>query len=678
MAKQHTELITLEELFKDRTFFIPDYQRGYSWEPKQLIDLRKDVENLYDRDASHVHYTGTIVASSRNGEGGTLEVVDGQQRLTSLVMLVKAIHDRDPSKYAGLKARYIERGGAGNEELVLKPNQETALYFRERVLDGKVDAPTRFKSHENIHAACVFFKTWLDEAGGRVDDILRIITQRLGFIFFMPKHDKEIGIMFEVINNRGKELSQLEKMKNYFIYYATVKDRARLHERINERWRELLENLSLARLTTNADEDAFLRNCYLVYYEVNKERSWDVYAQMKERYRVAETDVTKVDAAVLEIEGFVEFVTHASRYAKWFHRDQELLKGQTLTAELSQVDRTLRYLRCHPVDASVMPLYFAIMHRTTSWADKARLLHALEVLNFRLYVLPRVLPRADSKQGELFELAHAYCHRTTEELFPGETHTAHRKQALTGMAADRLLAYMADMTLHYCPEVKLVQALTMDQDENENYYRWNGLRFLLACYEEHLNATLHKTFDIQEILKGKGSFGTLPNDHLSVEHIWAQKNLADDYPPDHREKRRLGNLVLLGMRTNTSVGNESIPDKVKELTDTNSTNKVALKLEQIGELVALLPKCTSAVEMKRKYKNAGYYHDLARAISDARETALITFALQRWKLDADDFHRFQGVDSFHAEANRLKESYRLAAERTPTATSPEPVTTPTV
>ncbi len=223
-----------------------------------------------------------------------------------------------------------------------------------------------------------------------------------------------------------------------------------------------------------------------------------MYAQMKERYKVAETDTAAVDGAVVEIEGFVEFVAHASRYVKWFYRDQELLKGQPVTEELTTVDRKLRYLRCHPVDASVMPLYLAIMHRTGSWADKAKLLSVLEVLNFRLYVLPRVLPRADSKQGELFELAHAYYHRTGEELFAGELQTTHLKRPLAGTATERLLEYMTDVVLHYCPEVKVVQALTMDQDENENYHRWNGLRFLLACYEEHLNVPLHKTFDIQE------------------------------------------------------------------------------------------------------------------------------------------------------------------------------------
>ncbi len=660
MSKQPAELITLKELFEERMFIIPDYQRGYSWGRQQLIDLRKDIENLYGRGEEHVHYTGTIVAALGDKEGSALEVVDGQQRMTSLVILLRAIYVRDPQKYAAIEEHYIERGGAGNEELVVRPNEETDIYFRDRVLAGKVDTPTTFKSHENIHTACIFFQEWLEEAHDRIDQILHIITHRLGFIFFVPRDHKEIGIMFEVINNRGKELSQLEKMKNYFIYYATVMGRKRLHERINRRWSSLLKHLSLARLTSNADEDGFLRNCYLVHYEVNKEHSWDVYAQMKERYKGEEAEAALMDAAGESIDRFVEFIESASRYASWFYRDKELLKGQTLTKDLIEVDRKLRYLRCHPVDASVMPLYFAIMHREASWADKARLLKVLEVLNFRLYVLPKVLTRADSKQGELFELGHAYFHCTSVELHRGETHTPHLKLPLTGSAVDRLIAYLSDMVMYYCPEVKVVQALTLDQEETDNYHRWNGLRFLLACYEEHLNAALQTTFDIQDILKGRGSFGTLPNDHLSVEHIWAQKNLPKEYPPDHRDKRRLGNLVLLGMRANTSISNDGITEKMKELADTNSTNKVALKLEQIVQLLNLLPRCEEVVKKRRTYKNAGYFHDLSRAISDARETELIRFALERWKLDGEVFQRFVNVDSFHAEENRLKENYRLA------------------
>lgn len=670
-----TSLTNLEALFVDRLFEIPDYQRGYAWTNRQLTDFRKDIENLFDRDASHRHYTGTIVASKRK-DADALDIVDGQQRLTTMVILLKAIHDRDPERYTHIMEQYILRGRSGDQRLVLKPNQETALYYTDLIVNGVRTAPRKFKSHENILAADTFFRTWLASVPDRVDEILTIVTQRFGFIFFMPEHDKEIGIMFEVINNRGKELSQLEKMKNYFIYYATVKDRRALHDEINERWRALLENLSLANLTNNAAEDSFLRNCYLVFFEVNKERSWDVYAQMKANFEVAEDEDDAVDAAVEKITAFVRFVSSAARHCAYFYRDTEYLKDREASAAHIEVDRCLRYLRCHPVNASIMPLYLAIMHKSSGAEQTAALLKVLEVLNFRLYVLPRVLPRADSKQGELFELAYKYFHcEDGAALLPDLEATPHMKLPLGGSTPERLQQLMKDLVLHYCPETKVVEALSLDMDENENYHRWNGTRFFLASYEEDLNADMRKTYDIQEVLKKRDSFGILANDYLSVEHIWAQKNLAAEYPPDDREKRRLGNLVLLGLPTNTSLSNEAIPDKVKELTDRNSENSGALGLLQVRELAeSLLDEATRKVEESRKYKNSGYYHDLAAAISDARETALIRFALKRWKLDVDDFYRFKEVDTFKAKENKTKECYFLAPERATAPSVPEDAT----
>lgn len=54
-------LLSIEEIVKDNFFKIPDYQRGYSWEKKQLVDLTKDIEHVSKID--HKHYTGTIVVS---------------------------------------------------------------------------------------------------------------------------------------------------------------------------------------------------------------------------------------------------------------------------------------------------------------------------------------------------------------------------------------------------------------------------------------------------------------------------------------------------------------------------------------------------------------------------------------------------------------------------------------
>jgi uncharacterized protein with ParB-like and HNH nuclease domain len=87
------DVFTIEKLFTDRVFRVPDYQRGYAWEEQQLREFIEDVELL---PAGKDHYTGTVVLYDRKGEEASCldeegkhyavsDVVDGQQRLTTIV-----------------------------------------------------------------------------------------------------------------------------------------------------------------------------------------------------------------------------------------------------------------------------------------------------------------------------------------------------------------------------------------------------------------------------------------------------------------------------------------------------------------------------------------------------------------------------------------------------------------
>ena len=98
------ELESLKNIFKDRIFKIPDYQRGYAWTSKQLMDFWNDVVNLpIDRS----HYTGLLslkkvdkhIWRNWNDERWLIEdrgykpfhIVDGQQRLATFVIFIQAI-----------------------------------------------------------------------------------------------------------------------------------------------------------------------------------------------------------------------------------------------------------------------------------------------------------------------------------------------------------------------------------------------------------------------------------------------------------------------------------------------------------------------------------------------------------------------------------------------------------
>src|SRR4051794_2594956 len=89
-------LQTVEQIFVGRRFLIPDYQRGYAWEEQQWLELLEDIDLL---PPGKTHFTGMVVLQplqqTINDRGGqsyrSSDVVDGQQRLTSLVILLEAI-----------------------------------------------------------------------------------------------------------------------------------------------------------------------------------------------------------------------------------------------------------------------------------------------------------------------------------------------------------------------------------------------------------------------------------------------------------------------------------------------------------------------------------------------------------------------------------------------------------
>ena len=100
------ELESLQNIFKDRIFKIPDYQRGYAWTTRQLKDFWEDVVNL---PPDRFHYTGLLSLkklyrqtwSAWNDEKWLIEdrgykpfhIVDGQQRLTTFVIFIQAISE---------------------------------------------------------------------------------------------------------------------------------------------------------------------------------------------------------------------------------------------------------------------------------------------------------------------------------------------------------------------------------------------------------------------------------------------------------------------------------------------------------------------------------------------------------------------------------------------------------
>lgn len=619
MSTNQFELLNLKEIFLNghRAFIVPEYQRGYSWEERQREDLVKDIENLLEQD--YKHYTGTIVASKTEETDNTVElydIVDGQQRLTSLVILLATMLQQQKlseTSAGELQKIFIASGmDEGNTVRKFSLNSLLDTYFYRYVIQEGMGKETILtKSHRNIANAFEEFNKWLQTTPYNHDKLYSAITEKLGFMLYAPNNSAEIGIMFEVINNRGKPLSELEKIKNYLIYFAEKNGIKDLRTTVDISWGEILKNLNESGMTSNDDENSFLRNCWIVFADTNKSRSYYVYDNLKERFPPKDKD--KWD----KLKEFVLFLENASNTYRY-------LLSQNEISEISGDEKKwLQYISLHASNASIMPLIIALYEKVSSSEERTKLLELLEKLNFRYYGCG-VANRSDTGQGDLFWWAHRFYNKYAEIIEDeNETYV---------IDIDWLETTLRNFVQKHAHDHLFIEYLTLDKDEEYDYYGWNNLRFFLANYEEGLRKNKKRSIDIQKMLAPQRKEAM--NDYFHKEHIWAKKEKTIIEEEDEINKRRLGNFVLLEPSINISVSKDPIEKKVKDYYEL--TKKDVPSTYMLYELQELYKKSKKELEGEWKRKTWKYWYVLNQDFLDRREEKLLTFAVERW--------RVQGID----------------------------------
>ena len=113
---------TIEQFFTGKTLEIPAYQRDYAWSTSNIDDLFEDIEEAMELDGGH--YLGTFILSQL-GRTAPVKVVDGQQRLTTLTMLLDALVDAvdEPAIKEHYRGTYINHPVHGPKFTVLGVNQ---------------------------------------------------------------------------------------------------------------------------------------------------------------------------------------------------------------------------------------------------------------------------------------------------------------------------------------------------------------------------------------------------------------------------------------------------------------------------------------------------------------------------------------------------------------------------
>jgi len=216
--------VTLKELFGNNRFEVPRYQRPYAWDEKNWKDLYGDIITSVNNEEPH--YFGTI--SLKRNESNRYEIIDGQQRLTSLYLFALAL-------YRVLSERNLwtdEREKLRFEFYFLRDNdlklslgnlnREFFKHFVENELNfsrGESQLMPEFdlESNRKLQRAYSYF---YDRLSGLEDQFLREIlkflqSERVILVKFEVSDDLLAVKTFEILNDRGLPLNYVDKLNQH-------------------------------------------------------------------------------------------------------------------------------------------------------------------------------------------------------------------------------------------------------------------------------------------------------------------------------------------------------------------------------------------------------------------------------------------------------------------------------
>jgi uncharacterized protein with ParB-like and HNH nuclease domain len=576
----------------NRIFRIPLYQRHYSWDKKQWDDLWNDLMYL---KSGKKHYFGTILqkaTGSRKTSGITdfdvYEIIDGQQRITTALIFLKAIISQLNAITEGdleedlkkLREDYLKYKDVYKLEL-LGDDQE---FFRRNVInDEEYPDEILTPSQRRLLEAKLYFMGKLEELKKTLNldefnNLLFEFKRRIGdmeIIRYQVENDADAVLIFETVNDRGKPLTNLEKTKSFLMHtiYLSAPEELEGHlDQVNAsfadvyRWIEDIRNTIRGR---NLGEDDIQRYHFVIYESKAKgsrDISYEYLSYLKDRIRG------------LYRQDSIQCLDYVLNYTKDLRRAFYALKEIISLEKGNGIEELISKLFVLERVANFYPLLIATWIRFREEKEKMEgILTLIETMAFRTYAIGR--RRADTGESWLYNLAY--------------------KVHSENLGYDDIVNELRSVIRYYENDRAFERDLGV-----ENFYRRvssKDKKYLLFEYEKFLREQSGEPLDI--------NLGDILTPDFEIEHIWASDpsklNLSADLVEIHEQyKDKLGNLTIASQSWNSRWGNESFEVKKKEYQ--NSLLRVQKTLSDIEQW--------------------------GKEQIEKRESGIVEFASSRWKI----------------------------------------------
>lgn len=493
--------LSLPKVVEGRLFLIADYQRPYSWGEKHLADLWEDLDLM---GAAGSHYAGTLVLRAVADDSlalsglRTFEVIDGQQRLTTCFLILDRIRRRlDKLAEQGLseaseQAMEIrDNYGFVEVDYALRPRIQLGRGLNEFWVTNVLnDAPFQLgeliAGQRRLREAVAFVNTRLDrleaeaspeERFRRLGELYSRISRGLGFLVYEVGSSAEAGVIFETVNERGRELTDLEKAKNYLLYLASsIRDGrgVQLADLINSAWAEMFQNLS--RDEPNS-ENQLLRAHWLATVDPDFQ-DWEGAASLKRRfdrskYLATATRIVSGERRIddqsdawgqlhVDVKEYVSSLRASSYFLSEMSDDNAAFESFGTEQEKATVRLRLAALSRTRVVAPYRPLLLAArLKHSDDGSFYAQLVDLCEKYSARVFVIEQ--RRANAGSSRLARIAH--------DLYTGQ------------IAPTDVIDQVTALLLRYAPDGRL--ATTLNSSE-EDWYGRRGHKYFLYEYERSL------------------------------------------------------------------------------------------------------------------------------------------------------------------------------------------------
>ncbi|GAA8254606.1 DUF262 domain-containing protein [Helicobacter pylori] len=567
------KLLDLDGVIEKGVFEIPSYQRGYAWQEGQLEDFWNDLEHV-SKLGNQFHYMHSLTLRELENdfENSAFEIIDSQQRLaTSLILLgllAKTTQNKDP-KYSLI-----------NFEPILSYKYYGLSEAFRAITEEEKDLEA-FKTSfyaKNLIDAYAFFKEKISDTP--IETLERMFDALIKKMLFsvMGLNDNRIDPFssFETINNRGKDLSTLELLKNrlHFVAHKICDegDLENLQNEINDTYTRIYHDL---RFFEDAHLEDFLKYFVAYYYGEKgdfKKRLLEMEFNAHKRY----TDNTNFNEEYEKIDDLLFYLSYSSKVWNFLQTlDEKSITlivddNKKLEIEITPKMRGLldKMRRLNALnDNAFLPLLLSLL--TIQRAGKSAneqpyttkelegLLEHLERFGFLIYGVAG----KDTPKNEWIELAfkaiqacRSWDDKITIENLPTLEKSFFNRQGNSGL--------------------ELLEESIHSKKNTEKWYKWkNALNYLLYEYELHHNPETTLNFD-----------GSIE----SIEHILPQ-NPDQGYSAKEKNWAKnpnivhaLGNLLLMAKNANSSLSNKPFDEKRKEYLKGSYSEKEVAKNASFG------------------------------------------------------------------------------------------------